>query len=538
MPKLTSNIIGGIKGDLEFYPSGTLYQPTSSAPATAAQFDIHIPPTVGGDWISNSELNPYIILPLISSSNTNINADRELVIRFFTSSHFSTPNQEIFTADEGGRRTFSSSLYYTSSNDQSTPYRDVLLTPTGSGIATATLLRDKIFDVITGSSFYNSGMISASKQGNFTSSVFLTNARGKVNQPILYTGSLTTDTSFSVNTISTGSGTLNYSEPYILSADSSSYIVGIDPTDKVSFRISIGTASLAHTGSQASQSIILYASGGIGGEGRIGFGTTNPKTKYDFKGDGFKVRSKDGKREFRFEEDGRLSAKKYAGTATSESVGSEIQLSYTPGTFDRPLKAQVGETIGTINYVDESFNETNSSDKYLKSGSVAQITSTVRRVTGLGTAGDLQFKVNVDPSSPQDELVSFININPTTYGTAVQFPYSIVSEANVSASGDLTIGGAINTLSHITASGNISASGNVIAPNIIANTAKTGISTAQANAITANTAKVSTGEDLIPGTEGGKLIASVAESRGVYTLTFTFTTSDGRTTKTANITMS
>ena len=70
------------------------------------------------------------------------------------------------------------------------------------------------------------------------------------------------------------------------------------------------------------------------------------------------------------------------------------------------------------------------------------------------------------------------------------------------------------------------------------NDAKTGISTAQANAITANTAKVSTGEDLIPGTDGGKLIASVAESRGVYTLTFIFTTSDGRTTKKASITMS
>ena len=518
MLKITENTIEGVGGDLQFFPSGTLYQPTSSAPATAAQFDIHIPPTVGGDWISNSELNPYIILPLISSSNTGINANRELVIRFFTSSHFSTSNQELFTANEGGRRTFSSSLYYTSSNDQSTPYRDILLTPTGSGIATATLLRDKIFDVITGSSFYNNGMISASKQGNFTSSVFLTNARGKVSQPTVYTGSLTTNTSFSVNVISTGSGLLNYSEPYVLSNDSASYVVGIDPTDKLSFSIAIGTSSLAHTGSQASQSIILYASGGIGGEGRVGFGTKNPKTKYDFKGDGFKIRSKDGKRELRFEEDGRLTAKKYADTATSESVGSEILLSYTPGTFKSPQKAQVGETIGTINYVDESFNETNLSDKYLKSGSVAQITSTVRKVTGLGAAGDLQFKVNVDPTAPQDTLVSFMDIDPFTYGAAVHFPYSVHSEANVSASGNIygsriyqngtqiqtiyspiaggtgieTVGalnagsitsgftsidvgsgaitttgivstGTVNASSHITASGNISSSGTITA---------------------------------------------------------------------------
>ena len=73
---------------------------------------------------------------------------------------------------------------------------------------------------------------------------------------------------------------------------------------------------------------------------------------------------------------------------------------------------------------------------------------------------------------------------------------------------------------------------------ISANTAKTGITSTQAGHITANNAKVSTGEDLIPGTDGGKLIASVAVSRGTYTLTFTFTTEDGRTTKTANVTMS
>jgi hypothetical protein len=73
---------------------------------------------------------------------------------------------------------------------------------------------------------------------------------------------------------------------------------------------------------------------------------------------------------------------------------------------------------------------------------------------------------------------------------------------------------------------------------ISANTAKTGITSTQAGHITANNAKVSTGEDLIPGTDGGKLIASVAESRGTYTLTFKFTSADGRTIKKANVTMS
>ena len=72
---------------------------------------------------------------------------------------------------------------------------------------------------------------------------------------------------------------------------------------------------------------------------------------------------------------------------------------------------------------------------------------------------------------------------------------------------------------------------------ITANTAKTGISTAQASAITANTAKISTAVDLIPETDLGTLLASVVENRGVYTLRFTFTSEDGRTTKTADITM-
>lgn len=56
--------------------------------------------------------------------------------------------------------------------------------------------------------------------------------------------------------------------------------------------------------------------------------------------------------------------------------------------------------------------------------------------------------------------------------------------------------------------------------------------------VTANDAKVSTGADLAPGTDGGVLKATVEENRGVYTLLFTFTTSDGRTTKTAKTTMS
>ena len=71
---------------------------------------------------------------------------------------------------------------------------------------------------------------------------------------------------------------------------------------------------------------------------------------------------------------------------------------------------------------------------------------------------------------------------------------------------------------------------------ITANTAKTGISTSQASAITANTRKVGTETDLSV-TEDLTVLATVTENRGTYTLTFTMRTADGRTTKTADITM-
>lgn len=431
MPKTTLNIATINQGKVQFYPSGSNYQPTSSAPATAAQFDIHIPSTVGGDWISNSELNPYIVIPLISSSYTGTGFDEELIIRFFTSSHFGDYRTGSFPPDGGGWNvnSVSASLYYTGSNT-SAKYRDVLLTPTASGAGTATSLRNIIFDLITGSSAYNSGMISASKQGNFTSSIYLINARGKVNPPTVYTGSLASNAGFSINIISTGSGTLNFAENYLLSVNSASLSIEFDEDDPTSMVFSSPTSSL---GVSRTNSALLYFSG----SGKIGFNTKNPKNAIDFKADSFKIRSTDGKREMQFSNEGKLTTKKFSNSAVSESIGSEIILSYTPGTFLSPKKAQVGETIGTINFVDESFN-TSTLSKYFKSGSVAQISSTVRKVSSFGAAGDLQFKVNVDPTSPQDTLVSFMDIDPLTHGATVYFPYGITSNTHITASGDIS----------------------------------------------------------------------------------------------------
>jgi hypothetical protein len=78
---------------------------------------------------------------------------------------------------------------------------------------------------------------------------------------------------------------------------------------------------------------------------------------------------------------------------------------------------------------------------------------------------------------------------------------------------------------------------NTLLAEIDANTAKVGTTSTERSRIAANHAKVGT-ETTLSTTEGLTLRATVTESRGTYTLRFTMVTADGRTTKTADITMS
>ena len=200
----------------------------------------------------------------------------------------------------------------------------------------------------------------------------------------------------------------------------------LDPDDGTSFFIS---------GSNTSAS--LYFSG----SGRMGLGTKNPKSAFDVKANDFKIRSRDGKRELKFDGDGRLSTKLFANQAASESLGGTLLLTYSPGTFENPTPAQTGETIGSIIFVDESLNTI---DKFQGSGSAAKITSTVRGTSPLGGGGligDLQFKLNLD-SSTSSSLVSFLNMGPhlaLQNNFAVHFPFS------VSMSQNLIVGGFISS---------------------------------------------------------------------------------------------
>ena len=93
--------------------------------------------------------------------------------------------------------------------------------------------------------------------------------------------------------------------------------------------------------------------------GRIGFKTTNPKDDIDFKANSIKFRSDDGTKELEFA-DGKFTTKKFKGIAVggeevAETSGSEIVLSYTPGTFDTPSTASSGDVLGTITWEDLSI---------------------------------------------------------------------------------------------------------------------------------------------------------------------------------------
>jgi hypothetical protein len=375
--KTPTTIIETFDSGIYMFPSGSYYTLTGSDAPNPPSYNIILPKTLSEDFITNTGIQPYIKFELVSASmgagnRLNPYVPWDFFIRFYTASHFADNFHYKFTGenDIGQMKSYSvegvevgsSSLYITGSSPKSF-YRDVKYEKGMTGLQ----LRNSIFNVLSGSTSFIVGHLSASKHqddvdeetgivNNYTCSLFYKTFRGISNDPIYHTGSLHHESSPISQTLSDGSGSDSIPIGPQLIAASASMQMGIDPLDGLSFKMSVGTASLAHSGSQLDEKTVLYVSGGVGGQGRVGFGTTNPKTKFDIKTDGFKIRSRDGIRELIFEEDGRLSTKKYSGTTTSESIGGIIQLSYTPGTFNRPKKAQRGETIGTINFVDESFN--------------------------------------------------------------------------------------------------------------------------------------------------------------------------------------
>ena len=148
------------------FPSGSQFNPTSSNPATAATIEIRVAPNLGNSVISDSENNPFIRIPLLSSSNVDQNFDQELVLRFFTGSHFFESNTSSIAPAGGGFNVKDQfrNLYYTGSSGQVIEFRDRII----SQSITSSDFRNVIHDLITGSSFHSSGLISASIYWFFT----------------------------------------------------------------------------------------------------------------------------------------------------------------------------------------------------------------------------------------------------------------------------------------------------------------------------------------------------------------------------------
>ena len=174
--------------------------------------------------------------------------------------------------------------------------------------------------------------------------------------------------------------------------------------------------------------------------GRIGFKTTNPKDDIDFKADSIKFRSDDGKRELEFTE-GKLITKKFNNRAVGSAVvaetsGSEIVLTYSPGTFDTPTTASAGDVMGTIVWEDESLRRLEDSDRENAIGmrirgvvdAVADDGSSIRNSMKFGIGG-IESPVITDYLSIGEGLVNVTN----SAGLTVYNGYYLLGNFNTDA---------------------------------------------------------------------------------------------------------
>ena len=260
------------------FPSESQFNPTSSNPSTAATIEIRVTPNLGNSIISDSENNPFIRIPLLSSSNVDQDFDQELVLRFFTGSHFFESNTSSIAPAGGGFNVKDQfrNLYYTGSSGQVIEFRDRII----SQSITSSDFRNVIHDLITGSSFHSSGLISASKIGSTTSSLTYTQLKGLITSPIAFTGSLHATASFSALTTVAGVGALNFVEnPRVLSKASASLNIAFG-SDSRSIVFSQGTSSLGYAATARPNNTFLFFSA----SGKMGVGTDTPKAKFEVSG--------------------------------------------------------------------------------------------------------------------------------------------------------------------------------------------------------------------------------------------------------------
>ena len=128
-------VTGNPDGSITFTPSGSAYSPTSSNASTAGQIDIVVSNHTTTNIISNTALNPYLQIPLISGSHLG-GIDSDLIIRFYSQSHIQT--KYIPTVNKNNNITgyISSSIenfYVTQSSTENFEFRDILYITNDSG---------------------------------------------------------------------------------------------------------------------------------------------------------------------------------------------------------------------------------------------------------------------------------------------------------------------------------------------------------------------------------------------------------------------
>lgn len=406
MPQNDFNTIYTDNEGIHFIPSGSNFNPLQGLSSKAQIFTITASST-GNQLVHSSELNPFFIITVLSSSNVFDSNDAIEVYRYHTAS----------INLDGSPFGFSSSLFFTSSNSRA-KYRNIPILSTDNGTTVAT----KTYNTITGSVFYNRAY-SASLNSN-DSITFTFFRSGAFATPTIHSASID-DNSLSFNYIQTGSGALNFVEPYIYNTDSSSLSLKKDPSDKDSYQFSVGTSSFAHAGGE--EKILLYSSA----SGKIGIDTKDPLTDVDIRADEFQIQKKTERRGLKINTEGNIES--FDKNADSAATGSEFILKYSRGvtlnkefindafvrSFTSDEEAQaffedqprdvrvraldkgeklgfitppaVGDVMGTIRWVAESGSVGDFRERV--SGEAASIQAKVHSIDSTGVRGDLVFNV-------------------------------------------------------------------------------------------------------------------------------------------------
>ena len=436
---------------LEYHPSGSIFEPTSSNPSipqhsvitcsiSGTQLDsvnnyVHeVYKTYGSTQISNVYLSICLstaTLPIRNPEGILIGTQEENV--FYT---FRYATGSMFNVSSSNTQYYSTGSF----NDiDRTEFKTILYEVND----TAEQIAYKTYAAFSSSHYYGrwSASISSSNSDHYL--FIYNNFSGSVNEHQIYTGSLNPDNNLKLNTsvIQSGSGTFNFRPALNLRNASASFVIKHDPNDHKSIAFTVGSSSF---GGDTDRTTYYVSS-----SGRIGFNTTDPQSEVDFIADDFQVQ-KPGKRQgIKVNKEGNIES--FNNETTAASTGSELIMSYGRGgstaitkeimevfyggTFETDEEAQnkfnaldsesqnkilyyaelegymanqanIGDTLGAIRWVAASGSSDTQDDFNSRTtGEAAKIEAVVNASSKLGVSADLLFKVSDATALDQDEDV-------------------------------------------------------------------------------------------------------------------------------------